>query len=51
MLSSLQGLRSLDQPFAVKNREPERRDIADTMQTHISIDNLQRTSVAAARVR
>jgi len=51
MLSSLQGLRSLDQPPAVKNREPERRDIADTMQTHISIDNLQRTSVAAARVR
>ena len=51
MLSSLQGLRSLDQPLAVKNREPERRDIADTMQTHISIDNLQRTSVAATRVR
>ena len=51
MLSSLQGLRSLDQPLAGKNREPERRDIADTMQTHISIDNLQRTSVAAARVR
>jgi uncharacterized membrane protein YkvA (DUF1232 family) len=57
MLSSLQGLRSLDQPLAVKNRESGRRHIADTMQTqdtvqtHISIDNLRRTSIDAARVR
>jgi uncharacterized membrane protein YkvA (DUF1232 family) len=51
MVSSLQGLRSLDQPLAVKNREPEGRHVADTMRTHISIDNLRRTSVDAARVR
>ena len=51
MLSSLQGLRSLAQPLAVKNRESGRRHIADTMQSHISIDNLRRTSVDAARVR
>jgi len=51
MLSSLQGLRSLDQPLAVKSRESGRRHIADTMQTHISIDNLRRTSIDAARVR
>jgi len=50
MLSSLQGLRSLDQPFAVKNSESEQHHVADTMQTHISIDNLQRAS-AAGRVR
>jgi uncharacterized membrane protein YkvA (DUF1232 family) len=51
ILASLQGSHSLDQPLAVRNRESEQRHVADTMQTHISIDNLQRTSVAAARVR
>jgi uncharacterized membrane protein YkvA (DUF1232 family) len=50
MLSSLQGLRSLDQPLAVKNREPEQHHVADTMQTRISIDNVQRAS-AGGRVR
>ena len=49
--SSLQGLRSLVQPLAVKNHEQGRRDISDTVQTHISIDNLRRTSVDAARAR
>jgi uncharacterized membrane protein YkvA (DUF1232 family) len=51
MLSSMQSFRWLDRPLAVKNRESGQRRIADTMQSHISIDNLRRTSIDAARVR